>query len=158
MPVGGFDFFLLDKKIYKTVLSFNEHNSFLQGDLLWLGYKPYFIKYKRLKRKVGKSQWTIGKKFKYFVDAVISTSYLPIRVISFLGFAISLMGFTYSIIVFFLSIFHSTPFKGYAPIMIVLLITSGLIIIMLGIIGEYLWRIYDEVRQRSRYIIKDVYM
>ena len=156
MPRGGFDYFLLDRKVYKTILSFDERNSFLQGDLLWLGYEPYFIRYKRLKRPIGKSQWSFGKKIKYFIDGVINTSYLPIRFMSFVGITTSLVGFLYAVVVLFSRIFNNIPFQGYAPIMIVLLIASGLIMMMLGVIGEYLWRIYDEIRKRPQYIVRKI--
>jgi dolichol-phosphate mannosyltransferase len=76
---------------------------------------------------------------------------------SFVGLSTSFMGLMYAVIVFFAWLLAGTPFKGYAPIMMVLLVTSGLIMTMLGIIGEYLWRTYDEVRKRPKYIIKDRY-
>lgn len=157
MPAGGFDFFLADKAVYKRIIEISGHNSFIQGDLLWLGYKPYFIKYKRLKRPVGKSQWTYAKKLKYFIDGLINTSYILIRAMSLLGLFISLLGFSYAIVIFVAKIFNNVPFQGYAPIMIVLLVASGLIMLMLGIIGEYLWRIYDETRKRPQYLVKDIY-
>lgn len=157
IPEGGFDYFLLDKTVYKKIFSLNQRNSFLQGDILWFGYETYFIEYKRLKRRVGISQWTIGKKIKYFIDGLINTSYLPIRFMSFIGLITSIMGLMYSITVFLIWLFKGTPFKGYAPIMMVLLITSGLIMVMLGVVGEYLWRTYDEVRKRPKFIIKDRY-
>jgi dolichol-phosphate mannosyltransferase len=77
---------------------------------------------------------------------------------SLLGIIVSLMGFVYSIIVIILHFNNQTPFKGYAPIMMLLLIVSGLIMFMLEVIGEYLWRIYDEVRRRPLYIIKDMFI
>lgn len=157
MPTGGFDYFLVDKEIYEEILDFDERNSFIQGDLLWLGYEPYFIKYKRLKRTTGESQWNFGKKIKYFIDGLINTSYLPIRVMSFIGIATSLIGFVYAVAILFLKMFNNIPLQGYAPIMIVLLIASGLIMMMLGIIGEYLWRIYDQVRKRPQYVVKRKY-
>lgn len=157
IPIGGFDYFLADKEVYSKVLNFNERNSFIQGDLLWLGYEPYFIKYKRLKRKIGKSQWTFNKKIKYFVDGIINTSYMPIRFMSFFGVATSFVGFLYALVIFLLRVYNNIPLQGYAPIMIILLITTGLIMTMLGIIGEYLWRIYDEVRKRPQYIVKNEY-
>lgn len=156
MPNGGFDFFLLDQKVYKEIESLNEKNSFVQGAILWLGYKPYFIPYKRMRRRIGRSQWTSGKKIKYLIDGLITTSYLPIRVMSFMGILTSFVGFLYAIVVILARILNQTPFKGYTPIMVVLLIVSGLIMTMLGIIGEYLWRIYDEIRKRPKYIIKDI--
>ncbi len=155
MPIGGFDYFLLDKVAYKKIVNMGEHNSFIQGDILWLGYEPFFIKYSRKKRPVGKSQWTLWKKLKYFIDGLIYTSYLPIRLMSLLGLITSFLGFLYALVVIALYFLKETPFTGYAPIMIIILVVSGLIMFMLGIIGEYMWRTYDQVRRRPHYIIKD---
>lgn len=157
MPKGGFDYFLLDKIVYKGMVSLNERNSFMQGDILWFGYKPYFIEYRRAERKYGKSQWTLAKKMKYFIDGVFNTSYLPIRMASFLGLGIATVGFIYSVLVVFAWMFKKTPFSGYTPIMMVLLIFFGLIMIILGIIGEYIWRIYDEVKKRPKFIVRNIY-
>lgn len=158
MPKGGFDYFLLDKVVYKKIILLNERNSFMQGDILWFGYKPFFIKYKRIDRKFGKSQWTLSKKIKYSIDGIFNTSYLPIRIASVLGLVVASFGFSYSILVVFSWIFNRTPFTGYAPIMMVLLVFFGLLMIMLGIIGEYIWRIYDEVRKRPKFVIRNKYV
>ncbi|RPI17568.1 MAG: glycosyltransferase [Ignavibacteriae bacterium] len=155
MPRGGYDCFLLDKIVYKKIFDLDERNNFLQGDIMWLGYEPYFIGYKRLKRKYGKSQWTLAKKIKGFIDGIINTSYFPIRIMSLIGIITSMFAFIYIIVVFLAWFYNSTPFSGYAPIISILLFTTGLIMIMLGIIGEYLWRTYDQVRGRPRYIIKE---
>ncbi|MGA2667408.1 MAG: glycosyltransferase family 2 protein [Ignavibacteria bacterium] len=155
MPVGGFDYFLLDRCVYENIAKSNQRNTFLQGDILWFGYTPYFIPYERQKRLLGKSMWNLWKKIKYFIDGVIYTSYLPIRLMSFIGIITSLLGLCYAVIVFIAWLLNETPFTGYAPIIITLLIVSGLIMIMLGIIGEYLWRTYDQVRGRPRYIVKE---
>lgn len=157
MPHGGFDYFLLDKCVYNKIAESKQHNNFLQGDILWFGYKPFFIPYVRKKRTVGQSRWTLWKKVKYFIDGIIYTSYLPIRFMSFLGLVISALGFIYAVIVFIAWLMNKTPFSGYAPIVITILIVSGTLMIMLGIIGEYLWRIYDEVRARPKYVIKDIF-
>lgn len=157
MPRGGYDYFLLDRIVYKKLFELDERNNFLQCDILWFGFEPYFIGYKRSKRKFGKSQWTFAKKIKAFIDGIINTSYLPIRIMSLIGMTTSMFAFIYIIVVFLAWAYNSTPFSGYAPIISILLFTSGLIMIMLGIIGEYLWRTYDQVRGRPRYIIKENY-
>ncbi len=157
MPAGGYDYFLLDKCVYKKIAESTQHNSFLQGDILWFGYEPFFISYTRKKRLIGKSRWNFWKKVKYFIDGVIYTSYMPIRLMSFLGFAVSALGFIYALIIFIAWLLNKTPFSGYAPIVMTILIVSGIIMIMIGIVGEYLWRIYDEVRARPKYIIKDIF-
>lgn len=158
IPKGGFDFMLLDQKAITELNKIDERNRFFQGDVLWLGFGVKFIKYNRLKRIIGKSQWTLSKKIKYFIDGLINTSYLPIRFMSFFGLITALSGFTYAIIIIYSRLAHNTPFKGWAPIMILLLVIGGLIMLMLGLIGEYLWRIYDETRKRPIYIIKDKFL
>jgi dolichol-phosphate mannosyltransferase len=157
IPKGGFDYFLLDRIVYKKMLRLNDRNTFIQADILWFGYQPYFIEYKRRKRMGGKSQWTISKKIKYCIDGIFSVTYLPIRLMSLCGLIVASLGFAYSGLVVFLWLFRETPFSGYAPLLMSVLVCSGLLMIMLGIIGEYLWRVHDQVRRRPRYIIKNVY-
>jgi dolichol-phosphate mannosyltransferase len=155
MPKGGFDFLLIDKKALIYFNEIDERNRFFQGDILWLGFNTAFIPYNRLKRTIGKSQWTLSKKMKYFIDGLLNTSYVPIRLMSLIGIIISLLGFIYSFVIAYNRFFNNTPFDGWAPIMILILIIGGLIMLMLGIIGEYVWRTYDETRKRPIYIIKD---
>ena len=132
----------------------SSRNRFLQGDILWLGFETKFIPYERKQRTTGKSQWKRSKKIKYLMDGVLSTSYWPIRLISWIGILAAFGGFAYALLIVYMRIVHETPFIGWAPIMILILVIGGLIMIMLGIIGEYLWRIYDEVRDRRGYIVK----
>ena len=155
MPDGGFDFILMDRKALDAINQIDERNRFIQGDILWLGFSTVFIPYSRLKRTIGKSQWTLGKKLKYFIDGLLNTSYIPIRLISLLGICFSVIGFLYALVIVYNRIINNTPFIGWAPIMIIILIVGGLIMLMLGIIGEYVWRTYDETRKRPLYIIKD---
>jgi dolichol-phosphate mannosyltransferase len=154
MPKGGFDYVLLDQKPLHVFAALDERNRFFQGDVLWMGFSTKFIPYKRLKRTVGKSQWNSSKKLKYFIDGFINTSYIPIRFMSLIGISIAFIGFIYAVFVAYARFINNVPFRGYAPIVILLLIIGGLIMIMLGIIGEYLWRVYDETRNRPVYIIQ----
>lgn len=155
MPKGGFDFLLIDKKALDILNQIDERNRFFQGDILWLGFNTAFIPYSRLKRTIGKSQWTLSKKLKYFIDGLLNTSYVPIRAMSLLGICFAMIGFIYSLVIAYSRFVNKTPFNGWAPIMILILIIGGLIMLMLGIIGEYVWRTYDETRKRPIYIIKD---
>lgn len=155
MPKGGFDFMLLDQKAVAVLNQLDERNRFFQGDVLWMGFSTAFVPYKRNKRTIGKSQWTLTKKLKYFIDGLLNTSYVPIRLMSLLGIIFSLIGFGYALLIAYNRFMHHTPFNGWAPIMILILIIGGLIMLMLGIIGEYVWRTYDETRKRPLYIIKE---
>lgn len=158
IPKGGFDFALMDRKVMDAFNAIDVRNRFFQGDLLWSGYRTSFIPYVRLKRQIGKSQYNFWKKTKNFADAFLDASYLPIRAISGLGVITSLLGFVYAIAVAFSRFLNATPFPGYAPLMIAILIVGGLILIMLGIVGEYVWRIYDEVRKKPNYVVREKYL
>lgn len=155
MPKGGFDFVLMDRAAVDVFAQLDERNRFFQGDILWMGFNIRFIPYKRLKRTIGKSQWSFAKKLKYFIDGSLNTSYLPIRFMSIAGISVAVIGFLYALVVMYARFVNEVPFKGYAPIVILLLVIGGMIMLMLGIIGEYLWRIYDETRKRPVYIIKE---
>jgi len=157
MPSGGFDYVMLRRRVMDTINQFGSKTRFYQSDILWSGYLLKMIPYTRKKRLHGKSQHSFWKKFKIFLDALLDASYLPIRFVSFVGAAISLLGFGYSILVILAWIQNKTPFSGYAPIIISVLVVGGLNILLVGVIGEYIWRIYEEVRKKPGYIIDKIY-
>ncbi len=158
IPPGGFDFVLMDRKVMDSFNAIDVRHRFFQGDLLWTGYRTSFIPYARLKRTIGKSQYNFGKKLKNFLDAVLDASYLPIRFISLLGLVTSALGVIYSASIVLSWLRGETPFEGWAPIMIAILLVGGLIMVMLGVIGEYVWRINEEVRKRPNYVVRDKYL
>lgn len=158
IPAGGFDFVLMDRKVMDTFNEIDVRHRFFQGDLLWAGYRTSFIPYVRLKRTIGKSQYNFGKKLKNFLDAVLDASYLPIRAISLTGIITSMLGVLYSISIVISWLRGETPFDGWAPLMIVVLMVGGMIMVMLGVIGEYVWRINEEVRKRPNYVVRDKFL
>lgn len=154
MPVGGFDFVLLGKEVVNDLLKNREATPFFQGQIFWTGYKKKLIPYRRLQRETGKSRWSFGKKVTYMLDGVLSYSFAPIRLVSVIGLLVALGGFLYAILVFILGTFGVLPVKGWAPIMIVILILGGVQMIMIGIIGEYLWRIFAQVLNREPFVVE----
>ena len=158
IPPGGFDFVLMDRRALDEFNSIDVRNRFFQGDLLWTGYRTSFLPYVRLKRTIGRSQYNIRKKLKNFLDAFLDASYLPIRFISYAGLVTSALGVLYSMSIVVSWMFGKTPFSGWAPLMIAVLLVGGMIMVMLGIIGEYTWRIYDEVRKKPNYIVRDKHL
>ncbi|MBI4678160.1 MAG: glycosyltransferase family 2 protein [Elusimicrobia bacterium] len=155
LPPGGFDTALLSRKALDAVRSLQERNRFFQGDILWVGFDVKFIPQARLPRLAGESGYTFAKKMRYFLKSYLSISYLPIRFMSLVGFLTALAGFIYTVVVLH-AYLHGKPPFGWTPIMLVILFLGGLIMIMLGIIGEYVWRIYDETKRKPLYIIKDL--
>lgn len=158
VPPGGFDFVLMDRVVLDVFVAFDVRHRFFQGDVLWTGHRTSFISYVRLKRTIGKSQYNFAKKLKNFLDAVLNASHLPIRFISFVGLVTSALGVLYSASIVLAWFRHETPFTGWAPIMIAILLVGGLIMVMLGVIGEYVWRINEEVRKRPNYIVRDKFL
>jgi len=157
MPAGGFDYILLDRKVVDAFNAVDVRNRFFQGDILWFGYKTTYIPYTRARRAVGRSQYTFGKRLKNSLDAILDSSYLPIRFISLVGVLTAFAGFLYAIDIVYGRWRHDIPFTGWAPIMILILVIGGLLMLMLGIIGEYVWRIYDEVRGKPNYVVRNVF-
>jgi glycosyltransferase involved in cell wall biosynthesis len=157
IPSGGFDYVLMARKVVDAFNSIEVRNRFFQGDVLWLGYKTSFVPYTRAKRTYGKSQYTFAKRLKNSLDAILDSSYLPIRFISLVGVLTALSGFLYAVDIVYARLRHDIPATGLAPIMILVLVIGGLLMLMLGIIGEYVWRIYDEVKGKPNYVVRQIY-
>jgi glycosyltransferase involved in cell wall biosynthesis len=157
IPPGGFDYLLLDRKVVDAFNAVEVRNRFFQGDVLWFGYKTTFIPYTRVRREIGRSQYTFAKRLKNSLDAILDSSYLPIRFISLVGVLTALAGFLYAADIVYARLRHDIPATGLAPIMILVLIIGGTLMLMLGIIGEYVWRIYDEVKGKPNYVVRQVY-
>jgi dolichol-phosphate mannosyltransferase len=157
MPPGGFDFVLLGRRALDVLLRNQEAHPFFQGQILWTGFKIKFIEYRRWARKVGRSRWTFGKKLTYLMDGMLSYSFLPMRLMSGMGILAALLGFLWALRIFVNFMVRGNPVKGWSPLMIVVLVMGGLQMLMLGIIGEYLWRTLAQVRNREPYIIETIY-
>lgn len=157
IPPGGFDYVLMGRRVVDAFNQIDVRNRFFQGDVLWLGYKTAFVPYVRARRTHGKSQYTFAKRLKNSLDAILDSSYLPIRFISLIGVLTAFVGFVYAADIVYARLMHHIPATGLAPIMILVLIVGGVLMLMLGIIGEYVWRIYDEVKGKPNYIIRQTY-
>ena len=153
MPKRGTDVFLIDRKVVNAITHMSEKNTSVFGLILWSGFNQIFVPYKRGTRGKGISKWTLGKKLKLFIDTFVSFSYFPIRMISFIGIGVAFLGFIYSAIVIINRLFFEKAIEGWASLMVVLLLVSGIQLIMTGIIGEYIWRSLDATRNRPSFII-----
>ena len=154
MPKGGFDTFLIDRQIIDLLVKMQERNTSLMSQILWAGFKIATVPYVRKKREIGKSKWTLSKKIKLVYDSLLSFSYFPIKMITMMGF----FNFLISLIVLFFIIYKKATglidVEGYASIIMIMLMGFGIIMLSIGILGEYLWRTYDAARRRPPYIIE----
>lgn len=155
MPESGTDVFLIDRKVVNAVTSMMEKNTSIFGLILWSGFNQTLISYNKQARQKGVSKWTLGKKIKLFIDTFVSFSYFPIRSISIIGILFALLGFFYAFFIILNRVFFSMPVEGWASLMVVLLMVSGVQLVLLGVLGEYLWRSFDETRKRPPFIISE---
>ena len=157
MPPGGFDFWLLDRKAQDAMNLIEDKIRGLHYDIYSLGFNIGLIPYHRKKRFEGKSQYNFLKRVRFALHGYLSISFAPIRFMTFLGMGVAFLGFIYAITIVIAWYFNNTPFNGWAPIMVLLLIIGGILMVMLGIIGEYLWRVYTEVQKRPNHIVKKIH-
>lgn len=156
MPPGGTDFCLVDRKVIEKLDYVRERNSNLFCLLMWAGFRQCTVTYDRQARHAGKSKWTLSKQIKLFIDSFAAFSFFPIRVSSALGIILSMLGALYAAFVAITAIFMGSPIEGWSSLMVVVLLCSGVQLLMLGIISEYLWRVFDVTRDRPSYIVWEV--
>jgi dolichol-phosphate mannosyltransferase len=156
-PKKGFDFMLIDQQVVQDVNRAAGKNASIMTLVFWLGYSPVLIPYNRVKRDKGVSRWTFSKRVKFFIDTFVSFSYFPIRIISLIGMLVALSAFGYGLFVLFGWYRYGVEVRGWTSSILITLCLSGFQMIMLGVVGEYLWRIFDEVRNQPKYVIDEIY-
>lgn len=155
MPEHGFDTFLLDRKVIQVLDALDETNSAITGQILWSGFRTAEVRYIRRQREVGRSKWTLKKKIRLVADTLFSFSTLPITMIVVIG-VLSCMGaaiWIVALVITKLSVGISV--EGYTSMIIFQLFSFGIIMLTLGLLGNYLWRTFDASRHRPVYIIEE---
>ena len=155
MPKSGFDCWLLDRKVINVLASLDEKNSAITGQILWSGFKTGMVYYTRKAREIGTSKWTLKKKIQLVSDTLFSFSTLPVRFLEIMGTVSVICGMLWAMVVFVSKITDNIPVSGYATLFIFNLLSFGIKMISLGILGEYIWRSFDAVRNRPPYIIEE---
>jgi dolichol-phosphate mannosyltransferase len=154
-PREGADFLLVDRCVLDQLRASPEKNTSVLLLIQWMGFPQAFIEYTKAARHSGRSSWTFSKKLKLAIDSLAGFSYAPIRVASLMGVVFGCTGFVYAMVVAARAIWWGSPVQGWPALMCVVLITAGVQLLILGVLGEYLWRIYDESRHRPRYIVEE---
>jgi glycosyltransferase involved in cell wall biosynthesis len=155
MPAGGFDCFLVGRPAIDFLVSNREVHASLPGLLLWSGFPAALVPYDRAAREEGRSRWTFAKKLKYFIDSVVSFSYLPLRWMSVSGAFLALIAFGYAALLVALKFIRGQPIQGWTSLMVALAFFSGVQLLSLGILGEYLWRTLDAARGRRGFLVRE---
>ena len=154
MPKTGFDVYLLDRKVIDMLVELDERNSSLQGQILWGGFKTGVVFYDRQERKIGKSRWTLRKKIRLVADTLFSFSTLPIKLVTLVGTFSFIGSIVWAMFVFVNKIIGNIPVEGWTTLFIFNLFSFSIIMLTLGILGEYLWRTFDASRKRPTYIVE----
>lgn len=157
IPKNTGDFRLLDRKVVDALKQFPEKNRFMKGLFAWVGYEQTAIYYDRDPRLAGSSKWNYWRLWNFALDGITSFSSVPLRIWTYVGLLISAFALLYALQIIIQVIIYGRDAPGYASIMVTLLFVSGLQFITLGIIGEYLGRIFNEVKQRPLYLVRQFY-
>ncbi len=156
METGSGVFGLMDRRAVNDLLRLHERNRFLPGLRTWVGYKQAKVMYDREERAAGAPKQTFGRLVRYAFDAIFSFSLKPLRAIWTLGFIVSTFSFLYAIFLILMRILRINVVAGFTTPTVAILLLGGIQLISIGILGEYLGRIYDEVKQRPHYVINEI--
>jgi dolichol-phosphate mannosyltransferase len=155
IPVDVGDFRLVDRRVCRALGSMREKNRFIRGLVSWVGFRQTSVEFVREKRLAGTTKYPLGKMIKFALDGITSFSTKPLKLAAYLGFIISGASFIYLLAVLYQKLFTSGTVPGWASLMALNLFFNGVILIILGILGEYIGRIYDETKNRPLYIVRE---
>lgn len=155
MPKHGFDIFLVDRKVIRVLESLDEKNSAITGQILWSGFTTKEIYYDRKQREIGKSRWTLAKKIRLVADTLFSFSTLPITAITWVGTLSCFGSALWALVVLIIKLNSGISVEGFTTLFIFQLFSFGIIMLTLGVLGNYLWRTFDASRGRPVYIIEE---
>ncbi|MDR0272065.1 MAG: glycosyltransferase family 2 protein [Clostridiales bacterium] len=156
MPVDTGEFRLIDRKVCDAVNRLPEKNRYIRGLVSWVGFRQTAIMYVRQERFAGTTKYPLRKMIAFAMDAVTAFSYKPLKLATTLGFFISIASFIYLAVIFFQRFFTETTITGWASTVAIILLTQGIVMMILGLMGEYIGRIYEEMKDRPAYIVQEI--
>lgn len=157
IPVDTGDFRLIDRKVCDAMKQISERNRYVRGIVSWLGFKSAPVEFERKKRFAGTTKYPLKKMIKFASDAIMSFSYKPLKIATFLGVIVSVLSFVMLLVMIVLKLFNiGTYVDGWTSLAVISLFLNGIVLMILGIIGEYIGRIYDEAKDRPLYVIREV--
>ncbi|MBQ2897222.1 MAG: glycosyltransferase family 2 protein [Clostridia bacterium] len=152
---GATDFRLMKRKMVDAIVAMSEYNRFSKGIFGWIGFKTYWLPYENIERIAGQTKWNFWNLFKYSIDGIVNFSQMPLSIASLLGVSITGISFLFVAFIIIRKLIWGDPVTGWASTMSVLLFIGGMILLCLGIIGQYIAKIYLEVKNRPHYIISE---
>jgi len=157
IPVDTGDFRLISKKVSKVMSSLTERNRYVRGLVAWVGFKQIGIEYEREERFAGETKYPLRKMIKLSIDGITSFSTKPLTISKNLGIFVALAGFIYALVIVIKKVALNIPNTGWSSTVVLILIIGGVQLIMIGVVGDYIARIFDESKNRPLYIINEKY-
>ncbi len=157
IPPDTGDFRLIDRRVVESIKQMPERTRFMKGLFAWVGYRQTSIYYDRPQRYKGKTKWNYWKLWNFAIDGIASFSLAPLKIWSYIGLTISLVAFIYAAFLILRTLILGIDVPGYASLMVALLFMGGMQLVTLGVIGEYIGRIYEEVKGRPLYLVRNCY-
>ncbi len=155
IPANAGDFRLLDRRVVDAVLALPERSRFMKGIFTWVGFRQIGVSYERPERATGRSKWNYWKLWNFALDGITGFSSLPLRVWTYVGLVLATLSFIYMAIVITKVLIFGVDAPGYASLMSVVLFLGGVQLLTLGVLGEYISRLFVEVKQRPLYVVSD---
>lgn len=157
LPANSADFRLFDKKVVLQFRSLTEKSKFLRGLVSWVGFKQCAVFYDAMPRMSGQSKYTLIRMIRFALDGIISFSVFPLRISTFFGLVVSFVSFIYAAYAIYIKLFTHTALPGWTSVLVSVLFLGGVQLLSLGVIGEYLDRIYKETKSRPLYILRNIH-
>lgn len=155
IPKDTGDYRLMSRKAYTAVNKLRERNRFMKGLFAWVGFKQKQLYFEREPRAAGETKWNYGKLWRFALDGITSFSYLPLRFATWIGMTVASFAFLYGAVIIIKTLFLGNDVPGYPSLMVVILFLGGIQLTALGIIGEYLGRMFNESKQRPLYLVNE---
>jgi dolichol-phosphate mannosyltransferase len=155
IPTDTGDFCLMDRKVVDQLIALPERNRYIRGLRAWVGFRQTSVQFERAPRFAGEPKYTFRKSLGLGVNGIISFSKAPLRLATWLGLLVSLMSFVLVIVFVVEKLTRGFEIRGWASTVVIILFLGGVQLLTIGIIGEYLSRIYDEVKQRPLYVVRE---
>ena len=152
---GARDFRLMKKEMVRAILSMNEYNRFSKGIFGWIGFRTYWLSYQNVERAAGTTKWNFWKLFKYAIDGIINFSQTPLSIASWFGISMTFFSFAALMVIIIRRLVFGDPVVGWASTVCIMIFIGGLQLFCLGIIGQYIAKIYMEAKHRPHYIISE---
>lgn len=157
LPRDAGDFRLLSRRAVESMRSLRERHRFMKGLFAWIGYPQIAVQYRRERRHAGKSKWNYWGLWNFAIEGLTSFTIAPLKLATYLGVVVALLSFGYATFIIYKTIAYGESVRGYPSLMVVVLFLGGVQLVSLGVIGEYLGRMFDETKRRPLYLISQYF-